>query len=442
MKTSVYDVMCNFFHYYLTECSVEKTLELMSDEFFFVSGRGNEFALTKAESKKRLEIDFEQRKDMQLCYAVNKYKQMKGDDKTYICWGKLTIQSTSQTVRMEPVTMMVTVGLRWENDTYRVFYLQQEKIYELRKTPQTLFSREKESVLLQAVQDFMPGNKLGGYWEENLPFDVVNKKMLDELGYTYDELLEVTGGYLKNIIHPDDYQGLWQEMEEAFQEDKTHQKALRMRKKNGEYYWVYSIGKKIVTDDKRQMFISGMLDISENPFFTEKQHDESNRDYLTGLYNRRYARTLINEQLSSGIPYGLLLLDIDKFRQLNDIYGHYVGDDVLILLSEVLQKYTRDGDVCVRLGGDEFLAFFPYLHEGEVLKLRAAQINFEFKNSLDKLCPHNQSDGLTIAGIYGNETATLEKLYRKADEILYQIKECYTEQVKIEVKALGERELL
>jgi diguanylate cyclase (GGDEF)-like protein len=187
------------------------------------------------------------------------------------------------------------------------------------------------------------------------------------------------------------------------------------------------------------MVVIGMLDISENPFFAEKKLDENNKDYLTGLYNRRYARTIINEQLTLGIPYGILLLDIDKFRQLNDVCGHYLGDNVLILLSEILRKYTRDGDICVRLGGDEFLVFIPYLYEGELLELRAAQINKEFRVALDQLCPYNLSDGLTIAGVYGKRETTLENLYREADEILHLMKECYVERQKIAVRALDDK---
>ena len=433
MQPNVYDVMCNFFHYYLTECSVEKTLAMIADEFFFVSCGGKDFLLTKEESKVRLIHDFEQRKNNQICFSVNKYRQVKGNEQTYLCWGKLTIQSSTQVTRLEPLTMMVTLGVRLENDDYKVFFLQQEKIKDEQNGPQTLFAKQNEKVLQQAVQNYMPGNKLGIYWEESLPFGVVNQKMLDMLGYTYEELLRASEGLLENIIHPEDYPKLWQTMEDAFQKNKEYQKVHRIRRKDGNYLWVYNTGKKQLIEENRPVVTSTMLDISQNPFFIEQRQDEVNRDYLTGLYNRRYARSIINEQLALGIPYGLLLFDINNFRQINELYGHNMGDEVLILLGKILQKYTRDGDVCVRLGADEYLAFLPNFDNGMVLKGRAEQINAEFKKYLQELCPQNQSKGLTISGVHGRKETTLEELYRETSRVLYQLKENNDETDKIQI---------
>lgn len=83
------------------------------------------------------------------------------------------------------------------------------------------------------------------------------------------------------------------------------------------------------------------------------------RDKLTGLYNRRYfdemlARTLDQAERSRQ-QISLLMLDLDRFKPINDRYGHAMGDKVLADVGKAIQSLTRDGDICSRIGGDEFL---------------------------------------------------------------------------------------
>ena len=90
---------------------------------------------------------------------------------------------------------------------------------------------------------------------------------------------------------------------------------------------------------------------------------QSIRDSLTGLYNRRYLEesAQMEERRSqrSGQPFGILMLDLDHFKQLNDKYGHDAGDFVLREFGQVLQKQTRSGDIACRYGGEEFTVILP-----------------------------------------------------------------------------------
>ena len=90
---------------------------------------------------------------------------------------------------------------------------------------------------------------------------------------------------------------------------------------------------------------------------------QSIRDALTGLYNRRYLEESIQmeERRSqrSGQPFGILMLDLDHFKQLNDVHGHDAGDYVLREFAQVLQKQTRSGDIACRYGGEEFTVILP-----------------------------------------------------------------------------------
>ena len=85
----------------------------------------------------------------------------------------------------------------------------------------------------------------------------------------------------------------------------------------------------ITTQDGRRAVISLIVDISENVRIKNNLFVESVTDPLTGLYNRRGGEVMVTQKLGSGKPYIFLMLDIDRFKEVNDFYGHHEGDNVL-----------------------------------------------------------------------------------------------------------------
>jgi diguanylate cyclase (GGDEF)-like protein len=107
-----------------------------------------------------------------------------------------------------------------------------------------------------------------------------------------------------------------------------------------------------------------------NAFLFEQVEDEKTRleklaitDYLTGIYNIRYFYHRIVQEFSRSqryaSPISCLMLDIDHFKKINDVYGHKIGDQVLREFATVLKKHSRKSDVLARYGGEEFILLLP-----------------------------------------------------------------------------------
>jgi len=151
-------------------------------------------------------------------------------------------------------------------------------------------------------------------------------------------------------------------------------------------------------------------------------------DPMTKLYNRRYLAEITQHMLGlmrrSSSQLSVIMLDIDKFKKVNDTYGHQVGDDVIIKLAETLQKHTRKSDVICRLGGEEFLVLLP-----ETDIKGAMNVAETLRQEVEKLVLHLDDDielRFTISSGVSQVTKEEENFdaaMSRADAALYEAKE-------------------
>ena len=146
-------------------------------------------------------------------------------------------------------------------------------------------------------------------------------------------------------------------------------------------------------------------------------------DKLTNLYNRRKIEELLEIELNRnerfGHNFGLAIIDIDKFKEVNDSYGHQVGDKVLQEVALILNRYRRKTDFVGRYGGEEFVIICPESNLDGVLKLMEIIKNKILEHKFYKVKTKTASFGVTIA----KQNDTIESIFKRADVALYMAKD-------------------
>lgn len=155
-----------------------------------------------------------------------------------------------------------------------------------------------------------------------------------------------------------------------------------------------------------------------------------NRDQLTKAYNRVYFETNIENLLQSNraknAKTGIIFLDIDHFKNINDTYGHSIGDEVLVSLSRVINEQIRAYDHLIRWGGEEFIIITRVESIQSMMvmaeKIRIKIQNYDFRGIPGLTC----SFGLALH----EEDESIKSTINRADEKLYEAKESGRNQIK------------
>ena len=151
---------------------------------------------------------------------------------------------------------------------------------------------------------------------------------------------------------------------------------------------------------KQQGSVIAFRDISERKMMEEKLRWQATHDHLTGLYNRRYFESYLEKEIGSvsrtGIMSALVYLDLDRFKYVNDTAGHEIGDQLLVDLSQELNKHLRRHDVAARIGGDEFALLLKNVDETV-----AVSIADEIRTSLSNLRVHHDDKAYHVNASFG-----------------------------------------
>ena len=163
---------------------------------------------------------------------------------------------------------------------------------------------------------------------------------------------------------------------------------------------------------------SGNKVILENLYLKKKTREESLRDQLTGLWNRRslelFIEKLTPKSRRDKKAFSIILLDIDFFKKYNDDFGHLKGDEALVNVANVLQNELRENDLAVRFGGEEFLVVLPQTDIN-----MAQDITQRIITKIKSNTENTISAGISVY----SQNMKFEELVKLADDALYKAKE-------------------
>lgn len=166
----------------------------------------------------------------------------------------------------------------------------------------------------------------------------------------------------------------------------------------------------------------------ENARLIETLRQAALRDDLTGLYRSWYFTERVKEELANcrrrKDSTGLLMLDLDRFKTINDTWGHPVGDEVLMRVADKIRHSLRVGDIACRKGGDEFIILVPSLNNEQAGRMAQRLIDEVRANPV--ALPGGQliEIGISVgAALFPSDARTWQELWSRADEALYKAKQ-------------------
>ena len=172
-------------------------------------------------------------------------------------------------------------------------------------------------------------------------------------------------------------------------------------------------------------FIGSSRDITREKLQEEFLEERAQKDPLTGVYNRFFGKELIDEYLASRNPYagcGMMVLDVDYFKNVNDTYGHMFGDEVLKRFAELFVALFDINDVIMRLGGDEFVILLKDISHAAIMK-KAGKLIREVQKLKFSGTTYLATCSVGICFLPENVSGyTYQQLFENADWALYQAK--------------------
>jgi diguanylate cyclase (GGDEF)-like protein len=153
---------------------------------------------------------------------------------------------------------------------------------------------------------------------------------------------------------------------------------------------------------------------------------QANRDPLTGVYNRRYFNQVIEQELARSKryahPIGFLMVDVDRFKEINDRFGHQTGDRVLQVVATLLKDALRDCDLVIRYGGDEFLIVLPETNGESTLVRDRIQNAMAAHSKGNALTPFPVTLSIGCAHWDPKSDRSVETILSEADAAMYVAK--------------------
>ncbi len=247
-----------------------------------------------------------------------------------------------------------------------------------------------------------------------------NKRACDEYGYTREQLMSMT---IQDIRHPFTYHEFEQQMELADEEGVVFE-CTHMRSDGSSF--PVEVSAKSTYTERGHFRIHIIRNITQRKQNEEKIAWLARHDALTGISNRASFIMFLEEELQrsrrSGTGFAVMMFDIDKFKSINDRYGHEAGDHVLRWVADKVRQILRDTDRIGRLGGDEFVVLQAGVQDESDMAALAKRIQSSVSGTvMYKDIPIHVTISIGISR-YPKHASETNGLLLCADKAMYKVK--------------------
>jgi diguanylate cyclase (GGDEF)-like protein len=234
-------------------------------------------------------------------------------------------------------------------------------------------------------------------------------------------------------VHPDD-RALYAEHTARYLRGEMSEVLCRLIGLDGVTRWIRGGGSPRRDGDR--LIVEGIVRDATAEVRAEQLLKEASRtDALTAIFNRRHFAEMLEAELersrSEGLTPGLLLVDVDHFKLVNDTYGHLVGDAVLVEVALRLRRALRSFDTVARWGGEEFIVLAPALDGNRQVREIADALRTSVSSA--PICHGDRSLSVTVSvgGVLVDPTSSADQLVDRADRSLYSAKRLGRDRVRV-----------
>ena len=262
----------------------------------------------------------------------------------------------------------------------------------------------------------------------------VNTMAYHMLGYTREEFIEkVQDGWSRFVDI--DLRMVMREHHEEILTGESFELTAQTETKDGNKKWLsfrVMVSMDVISSQLKPVSYITITDVTEKVeknrrYAREREYlrDCAARDSMTRLLNRGTMEDRIKEELESvaeGQNYAYIAIDLDNFKQVNDVYGHWVGDRVIMSVSNILREVYGNQVSIGRMGGDEFAVFLPDVKDRMWIQGQADEVLYRLRRQKEMIGMAEETTA-SIGIAFGPEDGTsFRELYHRADAALYQVK--------------------
>jgi diguanylate cyclase (GGDEF)-like protein/PAS domain S-box-containing protein len=233
------------------------------------------------------------------------------------------------------------------------------------------------------------------------------------------------GHPFEQFVHPDDL-GLAKKSCQDEHHGGSRVTRLRLRDHKGKHHWVEAHTSAVFSNEGIQDAIVASFRTVDQEVAIEQELERRARfDDLTGLANRSEMLERFRILLSSRhrrVPLGILFIDIDEFKLINDTYGHVAGDTVLKSMAQRIHQVIRKRDWAARIGGDEMLVALPGLNSLDKAMMIAEKIRIAAHRPLD-FAEHKIRFSISVGVTLASSAESVDAILARADRAMYQAKQ-------------------